>query len=248
MMLASARRFTAGWILRRPLVAYLLLTFLIAWVFWVPLAVLFHGGWDLESLLANPLVIALQTAGVTAPLVSAFVVTRVSGGKGTARRLLEGLKRWRVGPWWYAAACLLVPVLTIVGLGVRAALGVEAVVPRGSTLAVMLTDIGWLGVVLTYPLQLLGQCFGSPLLEEPGWRGFALPRLQQRMPAAAAAVLVGAIWGLWHLPLFIALQEHLPVTLTLIILHGCWWCWATRRSAWPTTASRYLTRAPSKSR
>jgi membrane protease YdiL (CAAX protease family) len=178
------------------------------------------------------LVIALQTLGATAPLVSAIVVIVLTRGKRGVRQLLGGLKRWRVGLWWYAAACLLVPVLAGIGIGARAAIGVEPAVPEGSALAETVADIGWIAVVLTFPLQLLLQCFGSPLLEEPGWRGFALPRVQNRIPAAWAALLVGAVWGLWHLPLFLAFQENLAISFALITLHGFFlgWLYVNTRS------------------
>jgi uncharacterized protein len=50
--------------------------------------------------------------------------------------------------------------------------------------------------------QLVGLVVAGPLSEEPGWRGYALPRLRQHMPPARAALVLGPIWGLWHLPLF----------------------------------------------
>jgi membrane protease YdiL (CAAX protease family) len=225
MPLSTRRNSTESWIMRHPLAAYLLLAFAITWLFWVPLAILYDRGSDLGSLLSSPLVIVLQTLGVTGPLISAIVVTGLTRGKSGVRGLLGGLKRWRVGPWWYAAACLLIPVLTVIGIGVRGMLGVDPAVPDGSELAAMLADIGWIGLVLTFPLQLLLQCFGSPLLEEPGWRGFALPRVRKRMPAAWAALLVGAIWGLWHVPLFLALDANLPVSLGLITMHGFFLGW-----------------------
>jgi membrane protease YdiL (CAAX protease family) len=187
MPLTTRRSSADSWIMRHPLAAYLLLAFAIAWLFWVPLAVLYDGSSDPDSLRGSPLVIALQTLGVTAPLISAIVVTGLIRGKRGVRRLLGGLKRWRVGVWWYVAACLLIPVLTMIGLGVRAALGVDPAVPERSALAARLADIGWIGLVLTFPLQLVLQCFGSPLLQEPGWRGFALPQARKRMPAAWAA-------------------------------------------------------------
>ena len=217
--------FRESGILRHPLAAYLVLAFGIAWLFWVPLAMLYDGGSDLESLRGSPLVIVLQTLGVTGPLIAAIVFTGLTRGKRGVRRLLGGLKRWRVGLWWYAAACLLIPGLTVIGIGVRAALRVGPAVPEGSALAAMLADIGWIGIVLTFPLQLVLQCFGSPLLEEPGWRGFALPQVRKRMPAAWAALLVGAIWGLWQVPLFLALNENLAVSLSLITLHGFFLGW-----------------------
>ena len=225
MPLTTRRSSTDSWIIRHPLAAYLLLAFAIAWSFWVPLAILYNGGSNLDSLRGSPLGVVLQTLGVTGPLISAIVVTGLTRGKRGVRGLLGGLKRWRVGLWWYAAACLVIPVLTVVGIGVRGMLGVDPAVPEGSDLAAMLADIGWIGLVLTFPLQLLVQCFGSPLLEEPGWRGFALPQVRKRMPAAWAALLVGAIWGLWQVPLFLALDENLPVSLALITMHGFFLGW-----------------------
>jgi uncharacterized protein len=232
MTSTAQRNGVKAWIRRHPLAAYLLVTFSLAWSFWLPLAMLYHGPADLETLIKSPLVVVLQTLGVTAPLISTIIVTRAIGGGPATRRLLHGLTRWRVRPQWYAAACLLVPALTLTGLAIRAALGIEPAIPQPSALADMLADIGWTGALLTLPLQMLGLCFGSPLLEEPGWRGFALPQLQHRIPAAPAAFLVAAIWGLWHLPLFIALQENLALQLTLITLHGfvLGWLYATTNS------------------
>jgi membrane protease YdiL (CAAX protease family) len=232
MPLTTQRSSTDTWTMRHSLAAYLLLAFAIAWLFWVPLLILYNGSPDRPPIGRTPLAIVLQTLGATAPVVSAIVVLGLTRGKRGVRQLLGGLKRWRVGLWWYAAACLLVPALTGIGIGVRAAIGIEPAVPAGSALAETLADIGWIAVVLTFPLQLLLQCFGSPLLEEPGWRGFALPRVQNRIPAAWAALLVGAIWALWHLPLFLTFQENLAISFAFITLHGFFlgWLYVNTRS------------------
>ena len=43
---------------------------------------------------------------------------------------------------------------------------------------------------------------GGPLPEEPGWRGFALPRLQERHGPVRATLILAPLWAGWHLPLF----------------------------------------------
>jgi uncharacterized protein len=232
MPLTTQHSSTDTWVMRHPLAAYLLLAFGIAWLFWVPLIFLYNGGPDRQAIVRTPLAIVLQTLGATAPVLSTIVVLGLTRGKRGVRQLLSGLKRWRVRVWWYAAACLLVPALTLIGIGVRAAIGVDPAIPEGSALAATLADIGWIAVVLTFPLQLLLQCFGSPLLEEPGWRGFALPRVPNHIPAAWAALLIGAIWGLWHLPLFLAFQDNLAISFALITLHGFFlgWLYVNTRS------------------
>jgi len=55
----------------------------------------------------------------------------------------------------------------------------------------------WPGMLDTFLIALLFVALG----EEPGWRGFLLPRLQQRFAPLTADLVLGAIWALWHLPL-----------------------------------------------
>ncbi len=54
----------------------------------------------------------------------------------------------------------------------------------------------------SYPLLLILSLFTGPLGEEPGWRGFALPRMQARLGAVRGAWLLGILWAAWHIPLF----------------------------------------------
>jgi hypothetical protein len=63
------------------------------------------------------------------------------------------------------------------------------------------------------PVLLLVSLWLFLLTEETAWRGFALPRLQARMPPVPAALLLGLLWGLWHIPLFLiadSFQSSIP--------------------------------------
>ena len=60
-----------------------------------------------------------------------------------------------------------------------------------------------LSLVLTYPVAFVSTLIlGGPLGEEPGWRGFALPRLQPSHGPLVGSVILGILWASWHLPLF----------------------------------------------
>jgi membrane protease YdiL (CAAX protease family) len=65
---------------------------------------------------------------------------------------------------------------------------------------------------------------GGPVQEEFGWRGYALPRLQGRFNALVSSIIIGFMWGLWHLPYFFIGTELtyayriIPQIITAILL------------------------------
>ncbi len=119
---------------------------------------------------------------------SAFAVTAVTEGRAGVQQLLRRLVLWRVGRW-YAVAVFLIPVSEV---AVTAALGGPDAL-RAFTPAAL----------LFYPTAYLAHFFFGPLFEESGWRGFALPRMQDRFGPLRASLLLGLLWSVWHFFLYV---------------------------------------------
>jgi membrane protease YdiL (CAAX protease family) len=133
----------------------------------------------------------VETIGLLGPALAALGVTAYESGGAGLRALLGQLLRWRVRPIWYAVA-LGGPLLLTLAIAVlyRATGGVlPASVPLPLPLPLLLL------LFFVY----VGLFHGG-LDEELGWRGYALPRLQQRYGALTASLILGVIWAGWHLP------------------------------------------------
>jgi uncharacterized protein len=164
-----------GWINRRPMAAFFTLAYTLSWLAWLP-AILAGGG------------MAAIIPGAFGPAVAAWIVIRVTGG--SVRAWAREIVHWRVKPRWYLYALGLPAVLWAAMNGALALLGEPVdLAPLGGRLPSYLATFAF--------VALLG---GGQ--EEPGWRGFALPRLQQRLTPLRATLLLALLWGVWHLPLY----------------------------------------------
>jgi membrane protease YdiL (CAAX protease family) len=118
------------------------------------------------------------------------LVTGITDGRGGLKMYFGRMVRWRVGAVWYVIALALPLLLNGLALGSNIALG--AVLPG----SIQWPSIENVAIAFIWPGML-----GIALAEEPGFRGFALPRLLARGTAIRAALIVGALHTLWHLPL-----------------------------------------------
>ena len=164
-----------------PLLQFFLLAFALMWVcfFTVALAPIPAG---------TPLGQLLLLLGAFAPSLAALLVTaRVEGAAGV-RALSRGVIAWRAAaPWYVFAATFTVIVKLTVAVIYRLAMNAW---PRfGADPWYMIP----LAITFSVPFQ---------AGEEIGWRGYALPRLAARFGLARASLLLGAVWGCWHLPQF----------------------------------------------
>ncbi len=180
-----------GLLARHPLLFFFLIAYAGAWLVEVPIALSKTGTGLLPFTIPTP-VLALMIAAATfvGPTLSSFIMTGMTEGRVGIRRLLRRYVLWRVGLRWYLFVLLAIPAIELLG---------AIVVPGalGSFQGLTLT------MVLTYPIAFVSTwVLGGPLGEEPGWRGFALPRLQPLHGPLLGSIILGILWACWHLPLF----------------------------------------------
>jgi uncharacterized protein len=167
----------ASGLARHPLLTFTVLTLVLSWLPVIPYAL---GLFPAPLLASGPFLAAIITAAV------------VAGRKGL-RAYFRRLIRWRVGVGWYVVAFL----APVAGWAIVASVNVllRAAPPTPAQLA------GW-SLIVTATLGFLINPLGGAW-EEPGWRGYALPLLLRRHSALVASAVLGVMWALWHLPLFL---------------------------------------------
>lgn len=215
----------------RLVIAFFALTIVSGWAVWVPAALMFRGS-SARTLTTLPLgLLALQTIGAVTPSLCAYVLLKASGRRDLIAWIGSRYRLWRVHPAWYLLASLLVPAITLLSMLVRWLIDPGFRVSPSSPLGEMVADIGIAGVVLVFPVMTLGLMASSPLLEEFGWRGFALPALQARWSALTSSLVLGMAWGLWQLPLFFAYGESVLYSVLLIVPQTVLMTWVVNSAA-----------------
>ncbi|WP_192498409.1 CPBP family intramembrane glutamic endopeptidase [Halorussus halophilus] len=162
-----------------PVATFFALALALSWALWIPGFLLLSG--DVST--------ALVIVGSFGPAVAGVILTKARGR--SVRTWLREMARFRVGARWWAVA---------VG------------VPVGITVVSTVVYATWVGPLdlstlsRRVPMWLVGFLVISLVgggNEEPGWRGYALPNLQRRYSALTASIIIGLVWALWHLPLFV---------------------------------------------
>ena len=167
--------------------------------------------WPLELGLAAQSrgLLPFQIPPVLAPFVglgfvaAAIIMSALVDGTAGVAALLRRLLIWRVGWMWYAVALLGPAVTYLLGIGIHVLLGgsspdflypfVRQLVPQSWSLA--------LAGLVFFVFQVVANG------EEFGWRGYALPKLQDRHSALVASLIVGVVWALWHVPKYLTVGD-----------------------------------------
>lgn len=167
---------------RFPLTAFFVMAFLFSWIAVIPL-------------ILNPTlpVEPFQMLGALAgPTLSVVIVTAVCDGKAGLRDFFKRYIQWHAGwVWW-----LIILFGNLLALNTFASFLLDA--------SIWTEFFGNFGLILvSYLIALIAGVILGPLWEEPGWRGFALPRLQAQFGPIPGTIILGVLWALWHLPGFL---------------------------------------------
>lgn len=175
-------------VLKRRLVFFYGFTFLISWTFWLLMSLVYQGGQP------GVLTYAFSTLGGLGPLISLFLLQKLTDEKISVKAILSTIRIREIRNPWAVLAIFGLPVITVLGSIGYTLIGLE------NQLRLIKSGPDELGgfVILVMAVQFAAGLVTSPLFEEPGWRGFALGRLQQRHGKLLGSLAVGILWWLWH--------------------------------------------------
>ena len=165
---------------------YFALTFAISWsgLLLVGGAGFFAGSsWQTDTRFLP----AIQ-AMLLGPPVAGVLCTILFSGTTGLRELLVRLSRWRVHGRWYAVALLAAPLVqggVLVALSLSSPLYLPPILNASDRAGLLLPAVAY-GLV-------------GGLVEELGWTGFAIPRLRARFSVLATGLILGVVWGVWHM-------------------------------------------------
>lgn len=177
---------------RKGIVLYYVLTYVFAW----GLSALFllFPVWTREHFgsvtLWNPIVFLT----IWTPTIWAFVLAYAFDGAAGLRDLFVRTFRWRIKLRWYFVATIGMATLALSASFIRAT--VDHTPPPPVLYFAAWPALAWYGLSMLV-------IDPGPIGEDPGWRGYALPRMLQRFNPAVASVLLGVVWAVWHLPAFL---------------------------------------------
>jgi membrane protease YdiL (CAAX protease family) len=178
---------------RYPASCYFVITFTISWlgafIVVAPKIISREPVPKMDGILMFPIMIL-------GPAAASIILTAITEGKEGLRNLFSRMTKWKVPGKWYLIAFLISPCLIM-------------------TVLLLLT--GFVSPAFTPNFFPFGLLFGIPagFFEEIGWTGFAFPQMRLSLSFTKSGIILGFLWGLWHLPVIDFLGAASP--------HGEYW-------------------------
>ena len=199
---AYLRVMAAGlhWLRRHRLVAFFVIAYTFSWAIWIPMALV---GLRVTQGSAWP----SQVPGLFGPMVAAFAMSAIVGGRVGVRGLVVRMARWRVSPRWYLVA------LSPLAFFALAAVAIAATGGGWPNLAALGKSSGFPLVAAPVMGLLL---LGAGYAEETGWRGYAVQEMMKKTSLLKTAVVIGCLWALWHAPLAFVIANYRDMGLAIV--------------------------------
>jgi membrane protease YdiL (CAAX protease family) len=175
---------------RIPLPLFFVLLFAVCWIGTIPMIL---SSWRSTKL--PPVIAVLQVLMLFGPGIVAVFVTGMNEGLAGIRKLLVRFLRWRVNMIWYLIVILGPAVLCLASRQISILFGSN--IHKLQSLPEVLMAFATTFVIYFFLNT-----------EEFAWRGYALPQLQERFGITKATFILGIIWGVFHLPLFLMKGGH----------------------------------------
>jgi membrane protease YdiL (CAAX protease family) len=168
------------WIKQHNATAFFVFAFLISWSIWISVRLFLA-----QKGVFHP----FYFAGVFGPFLSAVIVSGITERWSGLRQWFRKTFNFRINIGWYLIGGLLGPIgVALFQLGLYLFLGGESDFSKAYP---------WWKYLIIVPIWAL---FAGGN-EEPGWRGFALPKLLKRQSPLVASLFLGLMWAIWHIPL-----------------------------------------------
>ncbi len=191
--------------------SYFTVTFMLSWLLWLPGVLLTNHCVEPNELLVQIADILKWVGGVIPSAVGLFFTRREQGSPGV-KSMLSRTFTFKLG-YWYFPTLLIIPLTLVLAHTINIFFGH----PFPDT---PILSEPW----MILPLFLVFYIMSAG--EEFGWRGYALDKLQTKYSALTSSIILGSLWAIWHVPMFLSSgfghhDLHLPfgqLLLTLVLV------------------------------
>ena len=171
------------------LIRFFIITFIWSWVIWILVALILNDVFSISADLPDKAKTPILALGAFGPLAGVMLTLPKERGKGANREYLRTFLDFRLGWRAYIFSFMVLGGLNFIAW----------IVPEffGHDRLPMLLPSLW----IFFPYLIMMILFGGGQ-EEFGWRGYAMPRLEEKYGLWIGNLILGTVWGCWHLPLW----------------------------------------------
>jgi hypothetical protein len=188
--------------IKNPSIIYFILAIGITWLLWIPtliistfneyfvpsvfsIQLIFEEGF---KNLTHLLVFSINQLGVYGPFIAAVITLLIFNRNEDLKFLFKSMVKWNVKLKWYGFILLIPVIINFGSLGLAALFGADMSLAFNPGMGISM-------ILMAFFINLI-----TSGLEEPGWRGFAVPEVNKKYSAYKSSIIVGIIWAIWHYP------------------------------------------------